>query len=79
MSTIESTSTAAETTMADEATAMTAAKAASVSTADTTGVTSAVLRPHGHNQGQRQRRDGRQAPHTGRLYACLGTTIWFQN
>jgi hypothetical protein len=48
MAATEAASTAGETTMADEATAITTAKAATVSTTEATGVASAVLCPHGH-------------------------------
>ena len=44
-----------------------AAKAATVSTAESAGVTTATLRPDGHRKEESKRRNGSQATHTPSL------------
>jgi len=67
MAASETTMAASETTVASKATAMSSAEAATMSTTEPAGVSSSMLRPHGHGQEKRERRDGCQAAHTGPL------------
>lgn len=63
---------ASETTVASKATAMSSAEAATMSTTEPAAVSSSMLRPHGHGQEKRERRDGCQAAHTGVIISPIG-------
>ena len=67
MGATETAMAARETTVASKATAMSSAEAATMSTTEPAGVSSSMLRPHGHGQDKRERRDGCQAAHTESL------------
>jgi hypothetical protein len=67
MGATETTMAASETTVTGETTTVSSAEAASMSTTEPAGASSAMLRPHGHGQEKRERRDGCQAAHTASL------------